>query len=172
MQTRKFFTSAILFVVLVFIMTACDGGKEDDQAPSDVVPAPAGGADLAQQVWSHINAERERHGLYQLAYNETLALAAQAHAQDCSQRGSCSHTGSDGSDAATRAQRAGYQGAIDESWAWSALPLDAVNWWLDEAPPDDWHRRMLLSESLGQLGVGVAPAPTGYYFIAVFGTVE
>jgi uncharacterized protein YkwD len=156
------------FGVLFWVLIVVPGASPD--VAQDVVP-PSDGGNLAQQVWSLINGERDRHDLYQLAYNEKLALAAQAHAKDCSQRGSCSHTGSDGSDKAVRVQRVGYQGTVDESWAWSASPADAVYWWLDEAPPNDWHRRMLLSNYLTQVGVGVAPAATGYYFIAVFGIV-
>jgi uncharacterized protein YkwD len=134
-----------------------------DSPPEDV-------ADWPQVVWQHINGERDRHGLPQLAYNEKLALAAQGQANDCSGRGSCSHTGSDGSDVRMRVQRVGYQGTSDESWALNVSPQAAVAWWLDEVPPDDWHRRMLLSDYLTEVGVGVASADGGlYYFIAVFG---
>jgi uncharacterized protein YkwD len=162
----------VIFWVLIDVLdkssaVVTDGtGATDDSAGG---AATAGGGDLAQEVWQHINGERDRQKLYQLAYNETLALAAQRHADDCSQRGSCSHAGSDGSDEAERVRRVGYQGSVDESWAWMASPLAAVNWWLDEVPPNDWHRRMLLTEYFTQVGVGVAPAETGYYFIAVFG---
>ena len=149
----------------VLIEVPAQGGP----APAPGGPPLAGASDSPQQVWQHVNGERDRQGLYQLAYNELLALAAQAHANDCSQRGSCSHTGSDGSDEADRARRAGYHGTVDESWVWSASAGDAVFWWLDEVPPNDWHRCMLLSDYLSEVGVGVAPAPSGYFFIAVFG---
>lgn len=46
-------------------------------------------------------------------------------------------------------------------------PQGAVDWWLDEVPPNDWHRRMLLANYYSE--VGVAEADWGYYFIAVFG---
>lgn len=154
--------------------------SDDAAAPqaTPVVPpgAAAGGApqtegtDLGQEIWQLINGERDRQGLYQLAYNPKLAAAAQKHAQDCSQRGECSHTGSDGSDEAVRVQRENYQGSVDEAWSWSASPANAVAWWLDEVPPNDWHRRMLLSTYLREVGVGVAPAPNGgHFFVAVFG---
>jgi uncharacterized protein YkwD len=148
--------------------TSSSGSGSSDTRAGDASFPDA--AQLAQEVWQHINGERDRQGLYQLAYNEKLALAAQLHAQDCFQRGSCSHAGSDGSDEATRVRRVGYEGSVDESWVWSASPWDAVAWWLDEVPPNDWHRRMLLSEQWRQVGVGVAPTGQGgYYFIAVFG---
>jgi uncharacterized protein YkwD len=152
----------VAFWVLIEVPGASSTPALGDSAPSE-------GVDLGQEVWRNINGERTRLKLYQLAYNEKLALAAQAHAEDCSGRGSCSHTGSDGSDEADRVRRVGFEGTVDESWAWSASPVAAVNWWLDEVPPNDWHRRMLLSEYLTQVGVGVAPAESGYYFVAVFG---
>lgn len=155
----------VVFWVLIDVVDKGSTAVTDGAAGG----ATASGGNLAQEVWQHINGERDRQKLYQLAYNEKLALAAQRHAEDCSGRGSCSHSGSDGSDEAERVRRVGYQGSVDESWAWMASPLAAVNWWLDEVPPNDWHRRMLLTEYFTEVGVGVAEAETGYYFIAVFG---
>jgi uncharacterized protein YkwD len=161
----------VLFWVLIDVPgeEPADESGDAPPAPKPAEPPSSDATGLSQQVWEHINGERDRYGLYQLAYNEKLALAAQRHAEDCSQRGSCSHDGSDGSDEQTRVRRVGYQGSVDESWAWSASPMDAVAWWLDEVPPNDWHRRMLLSDLWREIGVGVAPADFGYYFIAVFG---
>jgi uncharacterized protein YkwD/uncharacterized protein affecting Mg2+/Co2+ transport len=143
----------------------------EDSSAAEVEPAPGDMAEMALGVWRYINDERDRQGLLQLAYNDKLAQAAQIQADDCSQRsGPCSHTGSDGSTDRDRAARAGYDGVgVDESWANAASPADAVRWWLDEVPPDDWHRRMLLSTTHTEVGVGVAPAEYGYFFVAVFG---
>ena len=132
--------------------------------PSDVVAA-----------WPHetvrlINAVRAQHGLGPLAYNETLARAAQAQANDCAQRGWCSHTGSDGSNIKTRILRAGYEPASwAECWAQRKTPQGAVDIWMDEVPPNDPHRRTLLTTWLSEIGVGVAQTDWGYYFIADFG---
>lgn len=164
-------------VVFWVLIEVPDDSAATPQTTAETPSAPgtddaqAGGAvDLGQEVWRLINGERDRQNLYQLAYNPQLAAAAQKHAEDCSQRGECSHAGSDGSDEAVRVLREGYAGSVDESWSWSASPADAVGWWLDEVPPDDWHRRMLLSDYLRELGVGVATAPTGgHFFVAVFG---
>jgi hypothetical protein len=42
--------------------------------------------------------------------------------------------------------------------------------WMDEVPPNDAHRRTLLTTWLTEIGLGVAEAPWGYYyFIANFG---
>jgi uncharacterized protein YkwD len=127
-------------------------------------------ADWPQKVLDQINKARAQRNLHPLSYSDTLAIAAQQHANDCSQRGWGSHEGSDGSAEMQRAQRAGYAGTrVDESWVVSSTPEHAVAWWLDEAPPDDWHKCMLLSADLVEVGVGLAPASRGYYFIADFG---
>jgi hypothetical protein len=129
--------------------------------------APSSGSqNPAYLVWQNINGERARAGLAQLAYSDLLAQAAQIQADDCSQRGDCSHTGSDGSDETIRAARLGYVGSVDEAWAMAASTADAVQWWMDEPV---WHRPLLLSDFFTEVGVGIAPASSGQYYIAVFG---
>lgn len=133
-------------------------------------PPPAEIAAWPGEVVRLINEVRAAHGLEPLVYNEALAQAAQAQANDCAGRGWCSHTGSDGSTAKTRIQRAGYAGAgWAECWAQSLNPQHAVDMWMDEVPPNDPHRRTLLSTWLREVGVGVAETGWGYYFIADFG---
>jgi uncharacterized protein YkwD len=136
-------------------------------APATLSPGVAG--------WPHetarlINEVRAAHGLPPYVYNETLARAAQAHADDCIQRGWCSHTGSDGSDVKARIIRAGYEpSGWAECWAQSRDPNHAVEMWMDEEPPNDPHVRTLLSTWVAEIGVGVAQTTWGYYFIADFG---
>ena len=142
-----------------------------DTPPVDTADAPPPEvAGWPQQVLDQINQARAEQGLYPLTYNAALAVAAQRHANDCSQRGWGSHEGSDGSSEQQRVQRTAYTGSkVDESWTMSSTPENAVARWLDEAPPNDWHRRMLLSKEWTEIGVGIAPASWGYYFIGVFG---
>ena len=141
--------------------------------PPTAAPAAPPPPDIA--AWPYetvriINQVRAAHGLGPLAYNETLAQAAQAHANDCIQRGWCSHIGSDGSNVKTRILRAGYEPTgWAECWAQSQSPQHAVDMWMDEVPPDDPHRRTLLSTWLSEIGLGVAKTTWGYYFIADFG---
>ena len=133
-------------------------------------PPPANVADWPRETVRLINEVRAQHGLPPLAYNETLARAAQGQANDCAQRGWCSHTGSDGSDIKARVIRAGYQPASwAECWAQRQTPQGAVDIWMDEIPPNDPHRRTLLTTWLSEIGVGVAQTTWGYYFIADFG---
>jgi uncharacterized protein YkwD len=125
----------------------------------------------AQELVRLINGVRAEHGLPPYVYNQVLAQAAQAHAEDCHQRGSCSHTGSDGASIKDRVQRAGYQGSgWAECWALRKTPQGALDIWMSETPPNDPHRRMMLHTWFTEVGVGIAEAPYGaYYFIADFG---
>jgi len=134
--------------------------------PADVAGFPA-------EIFRLVNAERAAFGLAPLAWNAILARAAQLHADDCYARGWCGHTGSDGSTMKERIIRQGYDPVRwSECWAWYGTPEMAVAMWMDEVPPNDPHRRTILSTWLTEVGVGVVPAPNGrgYYFIADFGT--
>jgi uncharacterized protein YkwD len=143
------------------------------QAPPPVAvePPPADIAAWSQEVFRLINKTRAAHGLPPFTYNPLLENAAQGHANDCAQRGWGSHTGSDGSDIKTRIRRAGYEGAgWAECWTQRQTPADALHMWMDEIPPNDPHRRTILSTWLTEIGIGVAQDPDwGYYFIANFG---
>lgn len=150
-------------------------------APTDVPVAatvappvlPADVAGFPAEIFRLVNAERAAFGLAPLAWNATLARAAQLHADDCYARGWCGHTGSDGSTMKERIIRQGYDPVRwSECWAWYATPEMAVAMWMDEVPPNDPHRRTILSTWLTEVGVGVVPAADGrgYYFIADFGT--
>jgi len=136
-----------------------------------VAPLPGDIAAWPGEVWRIMNETRAAHGLPPYSYNDTLARAAQLHAEDCSQRGSCSHTGSDGSDIKTRVQRVGYTGSYAECWAVRPTPQGVIDIWMDEVPPNDPHRRTVLHTWFTEVGIGVAPSPwKGYYYvIADFG---
>jgi uncharacterized protein YkwD len=136
--------------------------------PVDVGPPAV--ADWPYETVRIMNEVRAEHGLPPLIYNETLARAGQIQADDCAARGSCSHTGSDGATIKDRVLRVGYDPAgWAECWAIRPTPQEAIDIWMDEVPPNDPHRRTLLTTWLTEIGVGVAEAHWGYYFIAVFG---
>jgi uncharacterized protein YkwD len=123
-----------------------------------------------ERIAQLINEVRARHGLAPYAYNVILEQAAQAHANDCSQRGWCSHTGSGGTDVKARVIRAGYDPTgWAECWAQTQTLERAVEVWMNETPPNDPHRRTLLSDWFSEIGIGVAEADWGYYIIADFG---
>lgn len=140
-------------------------------APAAPPPLPADVAAMPAEIFRLINEQRAAYGLAPLAWNATLARAAQLHADDCYARGWCGHTGSDGSTMKERIIRQGYDPVRwSECWAWYGTPEMAVAMWMDEVPPNDPHRRTILSTWLTEVGVGVVPGNgNGYYFIADFG---
>jgi uncharacterized protein YkwD len=153
-----------------------EGAASGEAGPAEPVtlppaaPLPADIAAWPAALFERINQARAAHGLYPLAYNETLAWAAQLHAQDCAQRGWCSHTGSDGSGSNTRILRTGYPAAgTAECWVNAATPEKAFEFWYYETPPYDPHRRTLLGTYLTEVGIGIVSADWGYYFVADFG---
>jgi len=140
-------------------------------SPPPAINAPAEIANWPAEVFALINAERAAAGLGPFTWNDTLAQAATLHGLDCQQRGSCNHTGSDGSTVKMRVLRAGYPAVgAAECIVYSKTPQQAVFWWMDEVPPDDWHRRTILSTWVTEIGIAVVPNHLGsYYFIADFG---
>ncbi len=146
------------------------------EAPSSRATPVAGAAapreleSWPQEIARLINEVRADHGLPPFTYHGILEQAAQAHANDCAARGWCSHTGSDGANIKTRVFRAGYEGSSwAECWAQSQNPQRSVDIWMDEVPPNDPHRRTLLSDWFTEIGIGVSDAGWGYYIIANFG---
>jgi uncharacterized protein YkwD len=132
--------------------------------PSDIAAWPG-------TVVTLINQKRAAHGLPPYSIAPELVRAAQAHAADCTKRGWCGHVGSDGADTKTREIRAGYNPtAWGENWVQAFDPVKAVEWWYNETPPNDPHRKNLLHTRYTQIGIGITPAGNGYYFIADFGS--
>ena len=144
---------------------------ENTPTYSPIVAAGDNATGWASEVFRLINETRAQNGIAPYAYNALLEQAALLHAQDCQQRGSCNHTGSDGSNVRTRVARVGYGAAgAAECIVYSSSPSEAVAWWLDEVPPNDAHLRTLLSTWVTEIGIAVVPNGRGtFYFIADFG---
>jgi len=86
------------------------------------------------------------------------------------------HTTSEGIPLLDRLRAAGYHptGYHGENIyvGWQDRPGTAIEWWYDEQPPDDWHRRNLLSVNFREIGCGIEVGPDpGYkrYFTQDFG---
>ena len=132
--------------------------------PSDIAAWP-------NMVLNIINDKRVDAGLKRYKVSPLLAQAAQGQANDCSSRGWCSHVGSDGSDTLTRIRRTGYTSVgVSEGWAQANDPAGAVALWYNETPPNDVHRQDLLSNAHTEIGVGIAKAGQGYYFVIDYGS--
>jgi len=105
------------------------------------------------------NKLRATHNLPPLKAEPILIGTARAHSQDMAARGYVAHTTPEGIKLLNRLQAAGYHptGYYSENIfaGWQATPEIAIQWWYDEEPPDDWHRRNLLSVNLREFGCGV-----------------
>jgi uncharacterized protein YkwD len=146
--------------------------KVSDTSPTPM-PAgnmPAGPADWSNYILAQINQARSEHGLNTLTLANELTRAAQFHAEDCAQRGWGSHVGSDGAVLKTRLERAGYVGRNwGENWVQAQNATRAFEWWYGEIPPNDPHRRNILSPYYTEVGIGIANTNWGYIFVTDFG---
>jgi uncharacterized protein YkwD len=135
------------------------------------IPAPpAGPGEWSGYILARINQVRAEHGLNTLSLAPELTLAAQAHAQDCATRGWGSHVGSDGAVLKTRLERAGFYGPNrGENWVQARNAERAFDWWYGEIPPNDPHRRNILSPHYAEIGIGIAATDLGYIFVTDFG---
>ena len=155
-------------------ITASDATAAPEAAPPPAtvpVPAlPAGPADWSGYILARINQVRAENGLNMLNLVPELTQAAQAHAQDCATRGWGSHVGSDGAVLKTRLERAGYLGPNrGENWVQARNAERAFDWWYGEIPPNDPHRRNILSSHYAEIGIGIAQTDWGYIFVSDFG---
>ncbi len=149
---------------------AVSPSSQPDAAPPPALSLPAGPTEWPNYILTRINQVRAANGLHALTIAPELTYAAQAHAQDCAQRGWGSHVGSDGAVLKTRVQRAGYPGdRWGENWVQAQDAERAFEWWYGEIPPNDPHRRNILSPYYTEIGIGIADTGWGYIFITDFG---
>jgi uncharacterized protein YkwD len=127
-----------------------------------------------QQVVSQINQERANAGLGALSTNNSLSSAARGHSQDMATSNYFGHTGSDGSDLASRLSAVGYvyTAAAENIYAGEGTyntPYSAVSSWMGS----EGHRANILSSAFTEVGVGYwCNSESKYkgYFTADFGS--
>jgi uncharacterized protein YkwD len=116
------------------------------------------------------NSVRAMAGLPPLQFSPVLQLAAQQHADECSQLNRCGHVGADGSSTQQRLRRVGYvNDAVGENWAWARNVPAAWDMWFTQEYPSGPHRNNILSRFYREAGFGIAAANGGFYFITNFG---
>jgi uncharacterized protein YkwD len=133
---------------------------------------PATLQEAQQYVLALVNQDREEAGLEPVAWDEHAAQAAQVHAQDMARNGFTGHWGTDGSIPEQRYSQAGGMDFMQEN---AACFFDGVTRELDpqpvfergalskietafisEVPPNDGHRKNILTPTHNLLGVGLA----------------
>jgi len=127
--------------------------------------------ELEQEVFTLVNAERNKNGLNTLEWNESLADLARLHSRDMASRKFFGHRGSDGSMVDDRADRIGLGiwRSIGENIAYmrgyDGPAQLAVQKWLESTA----HRKNLLGATWKESAIGVAITADGtYYFTEVF----
>ncbi|MFC4560886.1 CAP domain-containing protein [Nocardiopsis mangrovi] len=129
---------------------------ETPDEPAD--PAPGGGSgasELAQEVVSLTNAEREEAGCGPVRVDDDLTLASQRHSEDMAERDYMAHDTPEGIGPAERALEAGYR-------AWSGENV-AAGYTSAEAVMEGWmnspgHRANILNCDNTAIGVGESDA--------------
>jgi uncharacterized protein YkwD len=131
-------------------------------------PAPSIRED-ALLILNLMNEKRTARGLPALTWSDPLAAAAQAHADDCAQRGWGSHVGTDGARLRTRLARFGYYPSwASENWANAISAQSAFEMWFWEGPGGP-HYENIMGWNYTEAGIAIARGGWGYYYIVDFG---
>lgn len=128
--------------------------------------APANHSSLVTALGDGVNAARQGQGLPPLRADTRLMQAAQGHACDLAPHGEMTHRGSDGSNSADRASRAGFRTCLTaENLAWGFPRAEQiVSGWMGSAG----HRRNILLDRVSHYGAGVADGPRGTIWVMVY----
>jgi uncharacterized protein YkwD len=117
--------------------------------------------DFVSRVIARTNAYRVANGCPALTVNAILMGTAQGHSQEMALRDYVGHNSADGTSPWDRIKAAGYKyQLVAENIAWGATsPEQVVDAWFFESPPNDAHRKNILTCGLNEIGVG-------YYYLA------
>ena len=127
---------------------------------------PANVQALADGLGQGINAARQGQGLRALRGDADLMLAAQRHACDIARDGQMTHQGSDGSNSAQRAQRAGFDTCLTAENLAFGFPRaeQIVAGWMNSPG----HRRNILLDRATHYGIGIANGPQGPMWVMLY----
>jgi hypothetical protein len=160
------------FLLSHFILLAllCLGGMSPVEVHAGRGNGPRKQSATPTLFYEMVNEARRANAVGLLGWNEELAAAAQAHADDIATRSDPNHTGSDGSLVAERVARTGYlpypdRMRVSENWS-SGTALEAMKFFLE----DQIHRDNLLLPIWREVGVGHATREGGgELWVVVFG---
>ena len=119
---------------------------------------------LAQQLFKQINSDRAAQGLPAYVWDNKIAPVSYQHSVTMGQGCGLSHQCPGEPDPCQRLSNAGIQWtACGENAgytspypdAWSAVKTNIEQGMLNEQPPNDGHRRNLLSTSFHHIGIGI-----------------
>lgn len=126
---------------------------------------------LEYRAFAYTNAERKKHGLDALTWNEQLAAVARAHSLDMAERGFFNHYDPDGISPFDRIKAAGikYTVAAENIAAGQPSPQKAVEGWMNS----EGHRENILNPDLKEIGIGIARGGEyGIYWTQTFAKLK
>lgn len=134
----------------------CEGQLVSDGIAGSGLEATSCEDDLADdvcEVWRLVNEERANAGVDPVAWDASLAAAAQLHAEDMVAQDYFDHDSLDGRNFATRARDSGYSSCPrgENIAAGQRSPAAVMTAWMNS----DGHRRNILSSGSDELGVGL-----------------
>jgi hypothetical protein len=119
----------------------------------------------ARKIFDLTNQDRQAHGLQPLQWDDTLAAAAQAHAELMASQRSLSHQYPGEEDLSARAARAGaHFQAIAENIAMAYSEESVERAWMNSPP----HRANILDPRMNVLGVGVVQLGGTFFAVEDF----
>jgi uncharacterized protein YkwD len=147
-------------------VAAAQSAQSTQAGPSSVSTSP----DLARSLLAEVNRTRRVHGLRPLSYSARLATAATEHSKVLATTGMFTHNWPTTGQLFSSWIRGFYPARGYRSWSagenllWASpgfTPASAIQQWLDSPT----HRRVLLTKSWRELGIGVVSAAgaTGAY---------
>jgi uncharacterized protein YkwD len=142
-----------------------------NKSPAPLGTPPAGNVELALEMISAVNTERENNGLSPLSPDDQLAAVALAHAQDMVAQNYFDHVTPAGKTLRDRLQEQG----LEPYWVGENIQRNteppgqtvptALGWFMGSPP----HRDNILHAKFTHIGVGVVEGPPGWYtFVLVF----
>jgi uncharacterized protein YkwD len=162
--SRPLLRAAAMFLLAFGLLAAPAGAAQGaGQCPSSI-DIPSSSEDMsaaAGAIVCLVNVERSSRGLTALRRDGDLSQAARRHSVDMSRNNFFAHVTPDGDTLSDRLRKAGY-GRPGDGWragedlGWGtgdrATPNALVDAWLASSG----HRKILLSSSYREIGVGVA----------------
>ncbi len=161
--------SFIVTAVFLACLYGCLGGSIIDVVDDSSTNGAQQASQTEQEVLDLTNEERTDRGLGQLSWDEKLAAAAQAHAEDMADRNYFDHYSPEGENVADRIIDQGYTYlTAGENIAYGQTSASQV---MDGWMNSEGHRANILNEYFTELGVGIASNSSGrIYWVQVFGT--
>ncbi len=125
-----------------------------------------------QQLFALINSDRAREGLPSYTLNSTLSTGAYLHSWNMAHCGlshacpgepaPCQRVSNEGISWSVCGENVGYASATPDAWSGVQLIEQSM---LNEQPPDDGHRRNLLSSDFRRIGLGIYLDTQGYVWV-------